>query len=101
PAGPRGPAEYELVYNPSGAGGLSYTPQRVIKDVASYFSERGYLFDAYLQDVNNNGIPDEAEQDFARKFVPEIRMHNGNDLMPQNVAIYVDPGRGPLVEYVF
>jgi hypothetical protein len=102
PESPRAPGEYELVYYPPrGTGGRSYTPQKVLKDVASYFSERCYTYDAWLADVNKNGIPDEDEQDFARKFVPHLRMHNGNDLMPQNVGIYVDPGRGPLVKYVF
>jgi hypothetical protein len=101
PLTPSPSGEYELVYTPGRGGARGYNPQVVVKDRASYFSDRYYLSESYAPDLNHNGIPDALEQELAKKFVPQIQMHYGNRLIPSKVGLMVDPGRGPLVKYVF
>ncbi|MGD8719783.1 MAG: hypothetical protein PVH29_13295, partial [Candidatus Zixiibacteriota bacterium] len=97
-----GPGEYEIVYTPPAKnGGLSGEPWTIVKDGASYFDARSYVSESAIVDDNGNGIPDGSEQVLAEKFVPQIQMHNGNELVPTKVGMMVDPGRGPLVKYKY
>jgi len=97
-----GAGEYSIWYEPGGLKGQNNPNIAVIqKDGGCYFDARNYLQDLDpAADLNGNGIPDDDEQALAEKFVPEIVMHAGNEMIPTNVGIYVDPGRGPLEELI-
>ena len=93
PLSATGPGEYELVYTPPrGGGGRAYSPQRIVKDVASYFSDRNYTYDSDPGDLDNNGIPDGVEAALAAKFCPCMKIHCDNPMIPQTVNISLDTG---------
>ncbi|UCH78475.1 MAG: T9SS type A sorting domain-containing protein [Candidatus Coatesbacteria bacterium] len=98
-----GAAEYSISYTPPGRGIRGASAAAVIeKDGGCYFDARHYVDTGDpLADLNFNGIPDEDEQALAEKFVPQIQMHYGNELIPTKVGMMLDPGRGPLVKYEY
>jgi hypothetical protein len=99
PATMPAPGEYVITYTSGRGESRSFNPQKVVKDVASYFSQRGYLSDqAFAGDSDKNGIPDDDEELLAEKFRPEVVMHigAGKHVRPIDPRITID--RGAIVD---
>jgi len=89
-----GPGEYRMSYTPPGGfGGFrSPEPQKLVKDRASYFSERAYLSEGVINDTDDNGIPDDIEDELAAKFKPDLTIHNDNPMRPYPTRVTTNWG---------